>query len=41
MYIKQIWDQDPDFKFYYNQIISGLHDSLVADNLESKNTELK
>ena len=37
MYIKQIWDQDPDFKFYYNQIISGLHDSLVSENLETKN----
>lgn len=41
MYIKQIWDQDPDFKFYYNQIISGLHDSLVSESLESKNQELK
>ena len=41
MYIKQIWDQDQDFKFYYNQILSGLHDSPTAESIESKCQDLK
>ena len=31
MYIKHIWDNDQDYKYYYNQIFSGLHDSIVSE----------
>jgi hypothetical protein len=31
MYIKHIWDSDQDYKFYYNQIFSGLHDSIISE----------
>lgn len=27
MYIKQIWDEDPDYKFYKDQIFTNLHET--------------
>jgi hypothetical protein len=39
MYIKYIWDQDQDYKFYYNQIFSGLHDTILKE--ESISPDLK
>ena len=26
MYLKLIWDEDRDYKWYYNQIFANLHD---------------
>ena len=39
MYIKHIWEQDADFKFYYNQIFSGLHDTILKE--ENISADLK
>ena len=34
MYIKYIWEQDSDYKFYFQQIFSNLHDTHTnSDNL--------
>ena len=27
MFLKQIWDNDPDYKGYYEQIFANLHDT--------------
>jgi len=34
MYLKQMWDQDNEYKFYYHQIFSYLHDAHITGNLE-------
>lgn len=39
MYIKYIWDQDQDYKYYYNQIFSGLHDTILKE--ESISSDLR
>lgn len=29
MFLKQIWDNDPDYKQYYEQIFANLHDTFT------------
>lgn len=39
MFLKQIWDYDPDYKAYYEQIFANLHDTFVHIQQSSANSE--